>query len=89
MPNVGPMLAWRIAIVAVRPMCRNAIPSPIVVVVLPSPSGAGVIAVTTTYLAFGRSCSSSIALNQPGRDADAGPSDGITAGDCGFALTLV
>ena len=31
------------------------------VVVLPSPSGVGVIAVTTTYFAFGRSLSSSIA----------------------------
>ena len=50
------------AIVAFLPMWRNAMPRPIVVVVLPSPSGVGVMAVTTTYLAFGRSCSSSMAL---------------------------
>ena len=43
------------------PMCFIAWPSPTVVVVLPSPSGVGVIAVTTTYFAFGRSASSSIA----------------------------
>ena len=62
MPNVGPMLAWRIEIVAFLPMCRNAMPRPIVVVVFPSPSGVGVIAVTTTYFAFGRSASSSMAF---------------------------
>ena len=43
------------------PMCFIAWPRPTVVVVLPSPSGVGVIAVTTTYFAFGRSASSSIA----------------------------
>ena len=37
------------------PMCFIAWPRPTVVVVLPSPSGVGVIAVTTTYFAFGRS----------------------------------
>jgi hypothetical protein len=35
-------------IVARLPMCRIAWPSPIVVVVFPSPSGVGVTAVTTT-----------------------------------------
>ncbi len=34
--------------VALRPMWRIAWPSPTVVVVLPSPSGVGVTAVTTT-----------------------------------------
>ena len=34
------------------------------VVVLPSPSGVGVIADTTTYFAFGRSASSSIASSR-------------------------
>ena len=82
MPNVGPMLAWRIAIVAFLPMCRNAMPRPIVVVVFPSPSGVGVIAVTTTYFAFGRSGELvdglqvdlgdvlAVGLGQPGRDTD-------------------
>ena len=46
---------------AFLPMCFIAWPRPTVVVVLPSPSGVGVMAVTTTYLAFGRSLSSSIA----------------------------
>src|SRR5215471_13907738 len=61
-PNVGPIEACRIEIVARLPMCRIAWPRPTVVVVLPSPSGVGVTAVTTTYLAFGRSASSSIAF---------------------------
>ncbi len=61
MPNVGPMDGCRIAIVARLPMCLNPWPSPTVVVVLPSPSGVGVIALTTTYLAVGRSASSAIA----------------------------
>ncbi len=46
---------------AFLPMCFIAWPRPTVVVVLPSPSGVGVMAVTTTYLAFGRSASSSMA----------------------------
>jgi hypothetical protein len=49
------MEGWRMATVAVRSMWRNACPSPTVVVVFPSPSGVGVIAVTTTYVASGRS----------------------------------
>src|SRR5438552_2685398 len=61
MPNVGPIDGWRMATIARRPMCESARPRPTVVVVLPSPSGVGVIAETTTYLAFGRSASSSMA----------------------------
>ena len=45
------------AIVAWRPIQARACPSPTVVVVFPSPSGVGVTAVTTTYLALGRSAS--------------------------------
>src|SRR6266699_6379543 len=60
-PNVGPIDGWRMATVAGRPMCDSAWPRPTVVVVLPSPRGVGVIADTTTYLAFGRPASSSIA----------------------------
>ena len=48
MPKVGPIEGWRMAIVAVRPMCWKAWPKPTVVVVLPSPSGVGVMAETTT-----------------------------------------
>src|SRR6516164_2773341 len=61
MPNVGPMDGCRIATVARLPMCLKPCPSTTVVVVLPSPRGVGVIALTTTYLAVGRSASSSIA----------------------------
>ena len=46
------------------PMWLSAWPSPTVVVVLPSPSGVGVIAVTTTYFARGRSANSSIACKR-------------------------
>ena len=53
MPNVGPIDGCRIATVARLPMCLNPCPRPTVVVVLPSPSGVGVIALTTTYLAVG------------------------------------
>ena len=63
MPNVGPIEGWRIAITLFLPMCLNAWPRPTVVVVLPSPSGVGVMAETTTYLALGRSASSSIAAS--------------------------
>ncbi len=42
------MEAWRIAMVARRPMQAMAWPRPTVVVVFPSPSGVGVTAVTTT-----------------------------------------
>ncbi len=49
------------ATVARLPILPSASPRPTVVVVLPSPSGVGVIAETTTYFAFGRSRNSSIA----------------------------
>ena len=39
MPKVGPMDAWRMAIVACLPTQARACPRPTVVVVLPSPSG--------------------------------------------------
>ena len=61
MPNVGPIDGWRTVTTERLPMWRIAWPSPTVVVVLPSPSGVGVIAVTTTYFARGRPASSSIA----------------------------
>src|SRR5438552_5057813 len=61
MPNVGPIEGWRIATVERLPICDRACPRPTVVVVLPSPSGVGVIAETTTYLAMGRPLNSSIA----------------------------
>ena len=48
MPKVGPIDAWRMAMVARLEIWRMAWPSPSVVVVLPSPSGVGVMAVTTT-----------------------------------------
>ncbi len=50
MPKTGPRLGWRIATVAFFPITLSPCASPIVVVVFPSPSGVGVIAVTTTYL---------------------------------------
>jgi hypothetical protein len=43
---------------ALRPITLRPCASPTVVVLLPSPSGVGVMAVTTTYLPFGRSVSS-------------------------------
>jgi hypothetical protein len=55
MPNVGPMLGWRMQVNAFLPMRPRPWASPIVVVVLPSPSGVGVIAVTSMYLPIGRS----------------------------------
>ena len=55
------MEAWRMEIVAVRPMWEKACPSPTVVVVLPSPRGVGVMAETTTYRARGRSAMASMA----------------------------
>ena len=61
MPNVGPIEGWRIETVALLPMWRMACPRPTIVVVFPSPSGVGVIAETTTYLAFGRFASSAMA----------------------------
>src|SRR5580704_15762838 len=61
MPNVGPIDGCLIATVARFPMCLNPCPRPTVVVVLPSPSGVGVIALTTTYLAAGWLASSAMA----------------------------
>jgi hypothetical protein len=61
MPNVGPIAGWRTATVALLPMWEKACPRPTVVVVLPSPSGVGVMAETTTYFAIGLSESSSMA----------------------------
>jgi len=51
MPNVGPIDGWRIATIAWRDV-RQRLAETTVVVVLPSPSGVGVIAETTTYLAL-------------------------------------
>src|SRR5437773_4509767 len=61
MPHVGPIDGCLIAAVARFPMCLNPCPRPTVVVVLPSPSGVGVIALTTTYRAVGWLASSAMA----------------------------
>src|ERR1035437_11065140 len=61
MPNVGPIEACRMETVACLPMTAMAWPRPMAVVVLPSPSGVGVTAVTTTYFALGRSASAAMA----------------------------
>ena len=58
MPNVGPSDGWRSASVVGAPIRFSPWASPTDVVVLPSPSGVGVTAVTTTYRARGRSASS-------------------------------
>lgn len=63
-PNVGPIEGWRMATVARLPRWAKAWPRPTVVVVLPSPSGVGVTADTTTYRAAGRSASSSTAASR-------------------------
>ena len=60
-PKVGPSDGWRIAIVARFPIWEKPCPNPTVVVVLPSPRGVGVMAVTTTYFALGLSAMASIA----------------------------
>src|SRR6516225_11498014 len=53
-PKVGPWLGWRIHVKTFFPRCApKAWLRPTVVVVLPSPKGVGVIAVTTTYLPLG------------------------------------
>ena len=49
MPKTGPSDGWRIVTAARWPMRLRPCTSPMVVVVFPSPSGVGVIAVTTTY----------------------------------------
>ena len=48
MLNVGPPDGWRMAPITRLPMAANPSTRPMVVVVLPSPSGVGVIAVTLT-----------------------------------------
>ncbi len=53
-PNVGPWLGWRMQVITL--FCRwapRAWLKPTVVVVLPSPKGVGVMAVTSTYFPFG------------------------------------
>ena len=55
MLNVGPPEGWRIVATGWRPRTPRPSTRPIVVVVLPSPSGVGVMAVTSTYLARGAS----------------------------------
>ena len=52
-PNVGPMLGCRMQAIALCPRAPRPWTSPTVVVVLPSPSGVGVMAVTSTYLPMG------------------------------------
>ncbi|MEA2121251.1 MAG: hypothetical protein EGMGGAKC_00572 [Dehalococcoides mccartyi] len=53
--KVGPLEGWRIAPVTFLPRLPSPCTSPIVVVLLPSPSGVGVMAVTSIYLPFGLS----------------------------------
>ena len=57
MPKTGPSDGWRMAAMVRDPTRLSAIESPMVVVVLPSPSGVGVMAVTSMYLPFGRPAS--------------------------------
>ena len=52
-PKKGPSDGWRSAQIAVFPIRFRPSESPMVLTVLPSPSGVGVIAVTTTILARG------------------------------------
>ena len=59
MLKVGPPDGWRIAPVTRLPMAPSPSTSPIVVVVLPSPSVVGVMAVTSTYLPSGACASRS------------------------------
>jgi len=55
MPKVGPMLGCRMQMTALCPSRPRACVRPTLVVVFPSPSGVGVIAVTSMYLPWGRS----------------------------------
>ena len=50
MPNTGPKDGWRIQTAVFLPIRLSDIARPIVVTVFPSPSGVGVIAVTSIYL---------------------------------------
>ena len=53
MPKVGPIDGWRMAAIAFFPIWPSPWVSPTVVVVFPSPSGVGVMAVTSMYLPRG------------------------------------
>src|SRR6056300_101986 len=55
-PKFGPKDASRIQIIAFLPMRFKPSPRPTVVVVLPSPAGVGLMAVTKINLPFSRSC---------------------------------
>ena len=55
-PNVGPMLGCRMQAMDLCPRAPRPWTRPMVVVVLPSPSGVGVMAVTSTYLPIGITC---------------------------------
>ncbi len=55
MPSVGPMDGSRSAITGRAPTRDSACPMPMVMVVLPSPAGVGVMDDTTTSLPSGRS----------------------------------
>ncbi len=54
MPNTGPSDGSRRQIIAFLPIRFSASPRPTVVVVLPSPAGVGLIAVTRISLPLGR-----------------------------------
>ncbi len=78
-PKVGPSEGWRMQANARLPRCAPiACASPIVTVVLPSPSGVGVIAVTSMYFPSGLSRSRSrissrtLALNSPYSSSSSG-----------------
>src|SRR5215831_8304723 len=79
MPKVGPWLGWRMHVNTFLPRCApSAWLKPTVVVVLPSPSGVGVIAVTTMYFPLGEFLSRSrmerwtLALVLPYRSSSSG-----------------
>ena len=81
MPNTGPSEGCRSTAVACRPTLPSPCTRPTAVVVLPSPSGVGVTAVTTTYLPEGRAAptasSSILAAWRPkgSRSSGASPSE--------------
>ena len=70
-PSVGPIDGSRSAITGRAPAFHSAWPSPMVMVVLPSPAGVGVIEETTTSLPSGRerraasASRSTLALERP------------------------
>ena len=63
MPNTGPSAGSRRQITAFLPMRLSASPRPTVVVVLPSPAGVGLIAVTRISLRF-RRCAQALEIVQ-------------------------